>query len=201
MFVKLTSIRYSSEINSKNVEWYDANELYSLNRFRARPLPPVCCCCCAPAPTPAARSSIFLFFHWFLVLGDEFNICVADDDEDEDRGGGVNVTSGLSIWPRCIRAVRLSDAFCFLIVRLLLLDILCDMLHVVCVGLVIIRVPWKLEGDDRAAMCNGIAAADNKLENDDRDAICNGSIAADSINKKMLHVHLLGIKFEMHLLE
>ena len=51
-------------------------------------------------------------------------------------------------------------------------------------------------------MCNGIAAADSisKLEGDDRAAICNGSIAADSINQKMLCVHLLGIKFEMHLL-
>ena len=61
----------------------------------------------------------------------------------------------------------------------------------------------KLENDDRDAICNGSIAADsiNKLEGDDRAAICNGIATTDSINQKMLCVHLLGIKFEMHLLE
>ena len=55
-------------------------------------------------------------------MGDEFNICVAD--EEVESGGGVNVAvpSALlllsSIMPRCLLAVRLSDAFCFRITRL-----------------------------------------------------------------------------------
>jgi len=40
-------------------------------------------------------------------MGVEVNICVA-----VAREGGVN-NEALSTLPRCIRAVRLSDAFCF----------------------------------------------------------------------------------------
>ena len=56
-------------------------------------------------------------------MGDEFNICVVDDDMDND--GGVNVVVASSILPRCLRAVRLLDAFCFLITSWLPFDILC----------------------------------------------------------------------------
>jgi len=40
-------------------------------------------------------------------MGDDVNIWVEDESE-----GGVNVATSLSILERCIRAVRLSDAFC-----------------------------------------------------------------------------------------
>ena len=55
-------------------------------------------------------------------MGDEFNICVVNDDVDND--GGVNVVAASSILPRCARAVRLSDAFCFLITSWLPFDTL-----------------------------------------------------------------------------
>ena len=75
--------------------------------------------------SPAALNSTFLCFHLLLVIGDEFNICVlVVDDEEESREGGVNVVvSTLSITPRCIRAVRLSDAFCLRITSRLLDDL------------------------------------------------------------------------------
>ena len=79
-------------------------------------------------------------------MGDEDKICV-----DEESEGGVNVS--VSTWPRCIRAVRLSDAFCLRITRL---DIP-DSLFGVCgtaVGGLVSGDPWK-EEEERAHVCIG----------------------------------------------
>ena len=116
--LQLTSIWYSAEINSKNVEWYEASELYNFNLFLALPLPPPLAA--TPAVTEfifcpeAARSSIFLSFHLELLMGDDDSIWVVVVAVDSE--GGVKDDSVVSIWPRCILAVRLSDAFCFRIV-------------------------------------------------------------------------------------
>ena len=79
-------------------------------------------------------------------MGVDDKICVVDDDDDDDvdRGGGVN--ESLSSWPRCSRAVRLSDAFCFLMTRLDAPDLSGRLLLCV-IGWMILE-PWK---EDNAA--------------------------------------------------
>jgi len=102
-------------MSSRNVEWYDASELYSFSRLRARPLPPPPLTWFPPL-FPLALISTFFTLHCDLPIGDELSTCVDGDDDEGERGGGANAPS--STWPRCIRAVRLSDAFCFRITRL-----------------------------------------------------------------------------------
>jgi len=79
-------------------------------------------------------------------MGDDDNtfvaVVVVDDDERED---GVNVDAasllGVSIIPRCIRAVRLSDAFCLRITR----SCCCWLFVLYCRGYdaVMTDDPWK----------------------------------------------------------
>lgn len=103
-------------MSSKKAEWYEANELYNFNRFRARPLPPPAVAETAGLsssplfPTLTDFTATVLCLHSEFVMGVVVNICV-----DATRGGGVN--EPLSTLPRCIRAVRLSDAFCFRMTR------------------------------------------------------------------------------------
>lgn len=92
-------------------------------------------------------------------MGDDASICIVADATD--NGGGTNVPSVLpsSIIPRCILAVRLSDAFCFRITSRLW----CDVYRLSLSGMArcdeyagfVIRVPWN-DDDDRDMASDGI---------------------------------------------
>mmetsp|Transcript_7998 Transcript_7998/g.18045 ORF Transcript_7998/g.18045 Transcript_7998/m.18045 type:complete len:168 (-) Transcript_7998:28-531(-) len=79
-------------------------------------------------------------------MGDDDKTCVEDE-----REGGVNVSVSTSPL-RCIRAVRLSDAFCLRMTRLDIPGSL-FVLGAVAVGLLMTRDPWKEE--ERAHACIG----------------------------------------------
>jgi len=81
-------------------------------------------------------------------MGDEDKICV-----DEESEGGVNLS--VSTWPRCIRAVRLSDAFCLRMTRLDIPDSLFDVCGTTAVSGLMSGDPWK-EEEERAHVCIGI---------------------------------------------